>query len=75
MKSDRDYLEKLYNSIGEVIFTVKLPERVIQHVNSAVAETLGYSPDECIDKSTEMFYPEKAGYLEFGNNTNGVGPS
>lgn len=60
------YLEKLHNSIGDPVFSVKLPERVLDHINSSVEAVFGYKPEECIGKSTEMFYPERKDYLAFG---------
>ncbi len=66
LQKSRNYLEKLYDSIGDPIFSVKLPERVIDHVNSSIEAVFGYKPEECIGKSTEMFYPERKDYLTFG---------
>jgi PAS domain S-box-containing protein len=65
LKRERDYLEKLHNSLGEAVFTVKMPERVVEFVNLAAEEMFGYSPDECIGRKTEMFYPE-GGSADFG---------
>ncbi len=63
LKKDKDYLEKLTNSMGEAIFTVKMPERVIEYVNNSVEFVFGYKPDECIGKATQMFYPGEEEYL------------
>ena len=35
LKKEKKYLEKLLNSLGEAIFTVKMPERIIQAVNDS----------------------------------------
>ncbi|MEE9543819.1 MAG: PAS domain S-box protein [Thermodesulfobacteriota bacterium] len=65
LKSERDYLEKLHNSLGEAVFTVKLPERTIELVNSSVGSIFGYEPEECVGQNTEIFYPE-GGAANFG---------
>ncbi len=66
LRKEKDYLEKLHNSIGEAIFTVKMPERAIEFANSFIEDMFGYKAEECFGKKTEMFYPDKEGFLEFG---------
>ncbi len=63
----KEYLEKLNNSLEDVILNVKLPERTIEYVNQSVEKLLGYSINECIGKTTEIFYPESESYQYFGN--------
>ncbi len=65
LNAERTYLEKLNNSLGEAVFTVKMPERTIEFVNSSVEQMFGYSAQECIGQKTTMFYPEE-GYDSFG---------
>jgi PAS domain S-box-containing protein len=62
----KDFLEKLTNSLGEAIFTVKLPERVVDFVNPAIETIFGYSQEECIGMQTSMFYPSQQEYIDFG---------
>lgn len=65
LKDEKEYLETLHNALGETIFTVTLPERVVEFVNTSVESIFGYKPEECIGKSTEIFYPE-GGAADFG---------
>ncbi len=62
----KNYLEKLNNSLGEAIFTVKMPDRKIEYVNRSLETVFGYRADECIGNNTEMFYPTKKSFLDFG---------
>ncbi len=63
----QECLTVLFNSLGEAIFTVSLPERVIEHVNPMVETVFGYSADELIGKPTEMLYLSEADCAAFGN--------
>ncbi len=65
LKLEKEYFEKLYNSLGEAVFTVNIPDRLIESANPSVETIFGYSPRECIGKPTEMFYP-KGEADEFG---------
>ncbi len=65
IKDEKEYLETLHNALGEAIFTVALPERVVEFVNTSVEAIFGYRPEECIGKSTGIFYPE-GGAADFG---------
>lgn len=64
--NERNYLEKLHNSLGDAIFSVKMPERLISFANNAVESIFGHRPWECIGRSTEIFYPDKESFLDFG---------
>lgn len=64
LRRNRDYLEKLNNSLPEVILTVRLPERIIEYVNHSVETIFGYKPEECLGQTTEMLYPSREDYLE-----------
>ena len=66
LKSSSDYLQKLNDSLGAVIFTVKMPERVIEYVNCTVESVFGYKPDECIGKKTKILYLSVEEYHDFG---------
>jgi PAS domain S-box-containing protein len=67
LKSSHEYLEKLNNSLQEVIFTVKMPERIIGYVNHSVKQVFGYEAEECIGKTTEFLYPSEKEYQSFGD--------
>ena len=66
LRAGRDYLDKIHDSVGEAIFTVSLPDRTIKYVNSAVELIFGYTPEECINQNTLLFYPDKQSYINFG---------
>ena len=68
LKNDYGYLQKLDDSQGEVIFSVKIPELVIEYVSPAVEKIFGYKPDECIGKEIKMFYIEVDGYYDFNRS-------
>lgn len=62
----RDYLKNLTDSMWDAVFAVKMPERVIEWANDSF-RLIGYEPEECIGKTTEFLYPDKEGFLAFGN--------
>ncbi len=64
LRRNWDYLEKLNNSLPEVILTIRLPERIIEYVNRSVETIFGYKPEECIGQTTEILYPSRKDYLE-----------
>jgi PAS domain S-box-containing protein len=66
LKRSRDFLEKLTNSMWDVVFSAKMPERIIEWANNSV-NIIGYTPEECIGKTTEFLYHDKEGFLAFGN--------
>ncbi len=67
-ENSSSYLQKLNDLLGIVIFTVEIPERVIEYVNCAIGTVFGYKPGECIGKKTEIFYPAVEGYQDFGRS-------
>ena len=66
LRASRDYFEKLTNSIWDAVFSVKMPERVIEWANDSFKH-IGYEPSECVGKDTSFLYPDKDGFLDFGN--------
>jgi len=68
LKRNRDYLEKLNNSLEEVIFNITFPDRTIEYVNQAVETVFGYRPDECIGRNTEFLHKSKQAYIEVGKH-------
>jgi PAS domain S-box-containing protein len=66
LRNNHEYLEKLNNSLQEVIFRVKLPERIIVYVNRAITSVFGYEENECLGRTTEFLYPSREDYLDFG---------
>ncbi|MHA2295747.1 MAG: PAS domain S-box protein [Candidatus Hodarchaeales archaeon] len=65
LKERKEYLEKLQDTLGDALFTVKLPERKIEYVNRSVEVIFGYKAEECVGKPTKLFYPDDKGFLEF----------
>jgi len=63
---NRDYLERLNDSLTDMVFEIKFPERTMRYINKAVETVLGYSREECIGQSIEMFYPSHEAFLEVG---------
>jgi PAS domain S-box-containing protein len=66
LRRSRDYLKNLTNSMGDAVFSIKMPERKIEWVNDYF-RILGYDPKECIGKSTEFLYPQRNDFLAFGD--------
>jgi len=71
LRESRDYLEKLTNSMWDAVFSVKMPERVIEWANDSF-RLIGYEPQECIGKTTEFLYPDDSEFLDFGNKLKGA---
>jgi len=65
LRDSRDFLKNLTDSMGDVVFSVKMPEREIEWINDRF-QILGYRPEECIGKGTEFFYAHKSDYLAVG---------
>jgi two-component system cell cycle sensor histidine kinase/response regulator CckA len=65
LRENRDYLERLTDSMVDIVFSVKLPEWIIEWVNNSI-ELTGYSKDECIGRTIDFLYRDKHGFLDFG---------
>ena len=65
LRESRDYLNKFTDSMWDAVFSVKMPERVIDWANDSF-DLIGYKPGECIGKTTEFFYPSKSEFHDFG---------
>ncbi len=65
-REGRDYLEKLTNSMWDAVFSVKMPERVIEWANDSF-RLAGYEPEDCVGSTTEFLYPDRKEYIDFGN--------
>jgi PAS domain S-box-containing protein len=72
LKSSREYFKKLNDSLQEVIFTVKIPERIIAYVNRSIEHVFGYELNECIGRNTEFLYSSAKDYYSFGDKLNSV---
>ncbi len=72
LRRGRDYLNNLTDSMGDAVFSVKMPERKIEWVNSAAFNILGYTPGELIGRTSEFLYPDKKGFLDFADKLVGA---
>ncbi len=72
IRRSRDYLKILTDSMGDVVFSVKMPERKIEWVNASSFNILGYDPEELIGRTTEFLYPNRNEFLAFGDKLTGV---
>ena len=66
LRESRDYLERLTNSMWDAVFSVKMPERIIEWANDSF-KLIGYEPEEYIGSTTEFLYAHKSEFLDFGN--------
>ena len=65
LQESSDYLECILNSLPDAVFSIKMPERVIEWANDTYY-VFGYAPDEFRGKTTEFLYPDRKDYLEAG---------
>jgi len=65
LRKNKDYLEHILTSIPDAIFSVKMPERILEWARDTY-NVLGYEPEECIGKTTEIFYHSHEDYQNFG---------
>ena len=66
LRESRDYLKNLTDSMPDAIFSIKLPERIIEWANDTF-RTLGYEPDECVGRTTDFLYPSRDEFIAFGD--------
>lgn len=66
LEDERNYLDRLQNAMGDAVFVVRMPERVIESVNEAITQILGYAPEQLIGQHTEFLNPSHDDYLAFG---------
>ncbi len=67
-----DYLKNLTDSMGDAVFSVKMPERKIEWANYASFNILGYDSEELIGRTTEFLYPNRNEFLAFGDKVTGA---
>jgi PAS domain S-box-containing protein len=66
LRQSHDFLNNLTNSMGDAVYSVRMPERVIESINDSF-NIFGYDPDECVGKTTEFLYPDRDKFLAFGD--------
>lgn len=57
VRESRDYLARLTDSIADIVFSARMPERIIEWTNPAIRQ-LGYEPNECLGRQTDFLYAD-----------------
>ena len=65
LRASQEYLTKVMDSAADAIFTVRMPDRVIEFASRAVRDVFGYEPKELLGRSTRLLYRDDAGFDEF----------
>jgi PAS domain S-box-containing protein len=66
LRDTRILLEKVFESLEEVVFVVDVSTRTIVSCNCAVDRVFGYTADEVIGRNTEFLHVDRESYEEFG---------
>ncbi|MCH7886939.1 MAG: PAS domain S-box protein [Candidatus Marinimicrobia bacterium] len=61
-----DTVNHSIDTVTEAVFIVELPSRKIKYVNNSLEVVFGYEYEECIGKTTELFYPGIKDFKSFG---------
>lgn len=61
-----EYLNNLLDTVSDCVFTVKMPEKLIDYINKSGLQMFGYLPEEVIGQSMRMFYPDDSSYISMG---------
>ncbi len=67
LRQSLERIDSLYDAVGEGIFSVRMPARVIDRVNPRVDQIFGYAPGELIGQSTAVLYPSEKAYQGYGH--------
>ncbi|MCH7620172.1 MAG: PAS domain S-box protein, partial [Candidatus Marinimicrobia bacterium] len=54
------------DTVAEAVFIVELPSRKIKYVSNSIEVIFGYEYEECLGKTTELFYPGVKDFKSFG---------
>lgn len=66
LRESRYFLKNLTDSMADVVFSIKFPEREIEWLNDSF-KMFGYDPDDCIGRTTEFLYRDRADFLASGD--------
>jgi len=66
LRESGEYLQSLMDSLPDAVFSIKLPERVIEWANDTHG-VFGYEPREYLGRTTEFLYPDKEDWLHAGD--------
>lgn len=65
LRESEEFLVNLTNTMADAVLSIKLPEYRIQYVNQAVRHILGYEPEELLNQTLPILYPDQAGFEAF----------
>jgi chemotaxis protein methyltransferase CheR len=65
LHKSHDFQQHLINTMPDSVFSVKMPERVIEWTNDSF-NVLGYEAEDCLGESTEKFYASAEEYQAVG---------
>jgi len=63
------WMQNIFNSLEEAVLVVS-PDRKLVNVNQAALNIFGYTREEILASSTELFHVDHEHYLEFGQRIN-----
>jgi len=63
------WMKNIFNSLEEAVLVVS-PERKLLNVNGAACNIFGYTREEIMSSSTELFHVDHEHYLKFGETIN-----
>ena len=61
-----DIVNHSIDTVAEAVFIVELPSRKIKYVSNSIEVIFGYKYEECLGKTTELFYPGVKDFKSFG---------
>ena len=65
LRQSHDFLDHLTSAVPDAIFSIKMPERIINWANDSF-NVLGYAPEEYIGQSTQKYYANAEDYDKVG---------
>lgn len=70
IRENEVFLSSVFDSVNDAIFTVSMPDRIIQYANKGVTNIFGYNPSEVVGKSTKILYANEELYENYGIKLN-----
>jgi two-component system sensor kinase FixL len=66
LRRTSEYLEKILNSVTEIILVTDMERRIVA-CNDAATREYGYARDELLGRSAAMLYPDREAFDRFGD--------
>lgn len=66
LRESAAFLQGLLNSLADVVFTVRLPERRIEYASRAISSVFGLQPADVVGETTRVLYPDDKAFADFG---------